>query len=170
MTDLGEASYVLGIEISRNREKRVLGLSQKNYIEKVLQRFNMQGCGGTDMPISKAHNLSKEQALRTESIKQPLTIAYTMLAAFFASYEAISQAMWLKNFITRLRVAESIHRPIQLCNDNSAAILFAKGNKRTKASRILDVKFLKVKEQIRDGYTGSEHINTTNIYDCRYSY
>ncbi|CAL8168840.1 unnamed protein product [Prunus armeniaca] len=60
MTDLGEASYVLGIEISKNREKWVLGLSQKNYIEKVLQRFNMQGCGGTDMPISKVDNLSKD--------------------------------------------------------------------------------------------------------------
>ncbi|CAL2271583.1 unnamed protein product [Prunus armeniaca] len=43
-----------------NREKWVLGLSQKNYIEKVLQRFNMQGCGGTDMPISKVDNLSKD--------------------------------------------------------------------------------------------------------------
>ena len=69
MTNLGEASYVLGIESSRNQEKGVLGLSQKNYIEKVLQRSNMQGCGGTDMPISKVDKLSKEQAPRTEQKK-----------------------------------------------------------------------------------------------------
>ena len=35
--DLGEASFVLGIEIHRDREKRILGLSQKTYLEKVLK-------------------------------------------------------------------------------------------------------------------------------------
>ena len=32
--DLGEASFVLGIEIHRDRENEVLGLSQKAYLEK----------------------------------------------------------------------------------------------------------------------------------------
>ena len=32
MKDLGEASYVLGIEIHRNRTKYALGFSQKAYI------------------------------------------------------------------------------------------------------------------------------------------
>ncbi|CAL9021267.1 unnamed protein product [Prunus brigantina] len=35
MKDLGEASYVLGIEIHRDRARGLLGLSQKAYIEKV---------------------------------------------------------------------------------------------------------------------------------------
>jgi hypothetical protein len=34
MKDLGEASFVLGIEIHRDRRKGVLGLSQKAYLEK----------------------------------------------------------------------------------------------------------------------------------------
>jgi len=42
MKDMGEASYVIGIEIHRDRSPRTLGLSQKAYIEKVLKRFNMQ--------------------------------------------------------------------------------------------------------------------------------
>jgi hypothetical protein len=33
MKDLDEASFVLGIEIHRDRSKGVLGLSQKAYIE-----------------------------------------------------------------------------------------------------------------------------------------
>ena len=37
MKDLGEASFVLGIEIHRDRRKGVLGLSQKTYLEKVLK-------------------------------------------------------------------------------------------------------------------------------------
>jgi hypothetical protein len=34
MKDLSEASFVLGIEIHRDRKNRVLGLSQKAYLEK----------------------------------------------------------------------------------------------------------------------------------------
>jgi hypothetical protein len=34
MKDMGEASYVIGIEIHRDRQKRVLGLSHITYIEK----------------------------------------------------------------------------------------------------------------------------------------
>jgi len=38
MKDMGEARYVLGIEIIRNRFKRLLGLSQEAYINKVLEQ------------------------------------------------------------------------------------------------------------------------------------
>ena len=41
MKDLGEASYVIGIEIHENRFQMTLSLSQKAYIEKVLERFKM---------------------------------------------------------------------------------------------------------------------------------
>jgi hypothetical protein len=54
MKDLGEASYVLGIEIHRDRRKGLLGLSQKSYIEKVLKKFNMHNCNPTSAPIVKA--------------------------------------------------------------------------------------------------------------------
>ena len=41
MKDIGDASFVLGIQIQRDRSRRILGLSQKSYIEKVLKRFNI---------------------------------------------------------------------------------------------------------------------------------
>ncbi|CAL9019297.1 unnamed protein product, partial [Prunus brigantina] len=69
MTDLAEASYVLGIDISRDRKNGVLGLSQKSYIEKVLKRFNMLNCTGSDIPIVKGDKLSTEQAPKTEQEK-----------------------------------------------------------------------------------------------------
>ncbi|CAL8990781.1 unnamed protein product [Prunus brigantina] len=47
-------------------------------------------------------------AISLRSNKQPLTVASTMLAEFLACYEATTQAMWLKNFITSLGVVESI--------------------------------------------------------------
>ena len=42
MKDLGEAAYVLGIRIYRDRSKRLIAVSQSTYIDKVLKRFNME--------------------------------------------------------------------------------------------------------------------------------
>ena len=42
MKDLGEASFILGIMIYRDRSKRMIGLSQSMYIDKVLKRFSME--------------------------------------------------------------------------------------------------------------------------------
>ena len=42
MKDMGEASYVLGVKIIRDRAKRLLGLSQETYIKKMLERYHMQ--------------------------------------------------------------------------------------------------------------------------------
>ena len=41
MKDLGEAAYILGIKIYRDRAHRILGLSQSAYVNKVLSRFSM---------------------------------------------------------------------------------------------------------------------------------
>ncbi|KAL1214071.1 Retrovirus-related Pol polyprotein from transposon TNT 1-94 [Cardamine amara subsp. amara] len=40
MKDMGEASYVIGIEIIRDRSQGLLGMSQKGYIEKVLAQIS----------------------------------------------------------------------------------------------------------------------------------
>ena len=42
MKDIGDASYVIDIKIYRDRFRRILGLSQETYINKVLQRFQMK--------------------------------------------------------------------------------------------------------------------------------
>ena len=39
MKDLGEATYILGIRIYRDRSRKLLGFSQSTYIDKVLNRF-----------------------------------------------------------------------------------------------------------------------------------
>ncbi|KAJ9544930.1 hypothetical protein OSB04_024637 [Centaurea solstitialis] len=41
MKDLGEAPYILGIKIYRNRSKRLIGLSQSTYIDIILKKFRM---------------------------------------------------------------------------------------------------------------------------------
>jgi hypothetical protein len=53
MKDLGEASFILGIEIYRDRRKGILGLSQKTYLEKVIKKFSMHAYNSTSAPIVK---------------------------------------------------------------------------------------------------------------------
>ena len=44
MKDLGDASFVLGVQIHPDRSRGLLSLSQKSYIEKILKRFGMHDC------------------------------------------------------------------------------------------------------------------------------
>ena len=42
MKDLGEANFILGIKLWRDRKNKMLGLSRSGYIDKFLERFSMQ--------------------------------------------------------------------------------------------------------------------------------
>jgi hypothetical protein len=66
MKDLGETSFVLGIEIHRDRRKGILGLSQKAYLEKVLKKFSMHACNPTPAPIVKGDKYGSFQSLRNQ--------------------------------------------------------------------------------------------------------
>ncbi|KAJ9548797.1 hypothetical protein OSB04_021340 [Centaurea solstitialis] len=61
MKDLGEAAYILGIKIYRNRSKRLIGLSQSTYIDKVLKRFRMDESKKGFIPMQHGIVLSKTQ-------------------------------------------------------------------------------------------------------------
>ena len=61
MKDLGNASFVLGIQILRDRSQGILRLSQKSYIEKVLNRFGMKDCSSGDTPVAKGDKFSLTQ-------------------------------------------------------------------------------------------------------------
>ncbi|KAM1665198.1 hypothetical protein ACFXTN_040610 [Malus domestica] len=272
MKDMGEATYVLGIEIKRDRRRGLLGLSQKAYIEKMLRRFNMSSCGTTEMPISKGDKLSKLQCPQTDlerkamddkpyaslvgslmyaqvctrpdlaftisvlgrfqsnageahwnatkrvlrylqrtkdhmlvykrieslvlegysdsdfagcpddkksttcyvflmacgavswkSVKQGTMAASTMVAEYLSVCETVNQAIWLKNFILGLQVMDSISRPIQIFCDNNAAIFFTKNNKRSNATRNLDIKYLIAREKVMAGLVKVDYLETGSM-------
>ncbi|RDY04787.1 hypothetical protein CR513_11459, partial [Mucuna pruriens] len=58
MKDLGEASFVLGIQILRDRSQGILRLLQENYISKVLERFGMKDSKPRDILIAKGNKFS----------------------------------------------------------------------------------------------------------------
>jgi hypothetical protein len=70
MKDMGEASYVLGVEIHRDRNKRLLSLSQKTYLQSVTKRFSMEYCKPTTVPIVKGTKVSEELCPHTPEEKE----------------------------------------------------------------------------------------------------
>ena len=61
MKDLGEASHIIGIKLLRDRQKRMLGLSQATYIDQILARFNMVDFKKRFVPFRVGISLSGNQ-------------------------------------------------------------------------------------------------------------
>ena len=70
MKDLGEAAYILGIKIYRDRSQLLLGLSHSGYIDKVLKRFSMQDSKRGFLPMSHGIKLSKSQCPTTKDERE----------------------------------------------------------------------------------------------------
>ena len=65
MKDLGEATYVLGIQIFRDRKNRQLALSQASYIDKMLSRYAIQDSKKGILSFVHGVHLSKDQSPKT---------------------------------------------------------------------------------------------------------
>ena len=66
MKDLGEAAYILGIRIYRDRSKRLIGLSQSTYLDKILKRFKMENSKKGNLPLHHGIKISKDLCPKTD--------------------------------------------------------------------------------------------------------
>ncbi|KAJ9544187.1 hypothetical protein OSB04_023894 [Centaurea solstitialis] len=261
MKDLGEAAYILGIKIYRNRSKRLIGLSQSTYIDKVLKRFRMDESKKGFIPMQHGIVLSKTQcpvssedqdrmksvpyasaigsimyamlctrpdvaysvsvtsryqqnpgephwvavknilkylrrtkemflvfggsedeisvtgysdasfqtdrddfrsqsgyvftlnggAISWKSSKQDTIADSTTEAEYIAACDAAKEAVWLRNFLSDLRVVASISRPIDIFCDNSGAVAQAKEPREHHKSRHVLRKYHLIREIIGRG-------------------
>jgi hypothetical protein len=79
MKDLGEASYVLGIQIHRDRRNGVLSLSHKAYLEKILKKYNMHASKATPASIQKGDQFGLYQCPRNQyEIDQMKAVPYAL--------------------------------------------------------------------------------------------
>ncbi|KAL0313214.1 UNVERIFIED_CONTAM: Retrovirus-related Pol polyprotein from transposon RE1 [Sesamum radiatum] len=77
MKVMGEASYILGIKIYRDRSRRMLGLTQSSNIEKVFKRFKMEHSKRGLLLMRHGIKLSKKQSPKTdEELKRMSNIPY----------------------------------------------------------------------------------------------
>ena len=72
MKDLGLASQILSIKISRDRTNGKSWLSQESYIEKVLDKFNMGKAKPVSSPLGSHLKLSSKQSPSREKEKEEM--------------------------------------------------------------------------------------------------
>ena len=70
MKDLGEANYILGIKLLRDRKNKVLSLSQASYIDKIVTKFGMENSKRGLLPFRHGIHLSKEQSPKNPEEKE----------------------------------------------------------------------------------------------------
>nr|GEU34313.1 putative retrotransposon protein [Tanacetum cinerariifolium] len=77
MKDLREAAFILGIKIYRDRSKRLIGLSQSAYMDKIYDRFRMDISKRGNILMQERFDLNKTQRASThEEVKHMQNVLY----------------------------------------------------------------------------------------------
>ncbi|XP_068305139.1 secreted RxLR effector protein 161-like [Pyrus communis] len=90
-------------------------------------------------------------AVSWKSVKQDTIATSTIQVEFVACYEGTSQAIWLRNFISSLKIMDSITKPVQIWCDNKAAIFYSKNNKRSSETKHLNTKYALIRKKVKSG-------------------
>ncbi|GKA08920.1 retrotransposon protein, putative, ty1-copia subclass [Tanacetum coccineum] len=232
MKYLKEAAYILGIKIYRDKSKRLIGLCQSAYIEKILKRFYMDNSKRGSIPMQEKLKLSKSQGASTltevkrmqnipyasvvgsimyavrctrldvvfaqnitsrfqhnpgdikrelmvscytdagyvfvlnggavdwKSTKQNIFVTSSVEAKYIAASDASKEAVWVRKFISRLRVIPITEEPIKMYFDNTGAITIANESRITKGARHYRAKVHYLREVIEFGEVKIEKVHT----------
>nr|GEW70871.1 retrotransposon protein, putative, Ty1-copia subclass [Tanacetum cinerariifolium] len=77
MKDLGEAAYILGIKIYRDRSSQLIGLCQSAYMKKILKQFCMKNSKRESIPMQEKLKLNKSQGASTPAeLKRMQNVPY----------------------------------------------------------------------------------------------
>ncbi|GJT77915.1 retrotransposon protein, putative, ty1-copia subclass [Tanacetum coccineum] len=249
MKDLGEAAYILGIKIYRDKSRRLIGLCQSAYIEKILKIYYIENSKPGSIPMQEKLKLSKSQGALTPAevnrmqnipyasavgsimyavrcthldvvfaqnitslfqqnpgklywtavknilkylcntkdmflvyggdIKQELRVScYTNKitkqssfvtssaeAEYIAASDASREAVWVRKFISRLRVVLIFKEPINMYFDNTRATTITNESGITKGARYYRAKVYYLREVIEFGDIEIEKVHTYDNLD-----
>jgi len=79
-------------------------------------------------------------------VTQSVIAAFTIKVEFIACFEVTVQANWLRNFILRLGVVDSIVKPLKIYCDEFTIVLFSKNDKYAKDVNQMELKYFFIKE------------------------
>jgi len=82
MKDLGRAKKILGMEIHRDRQAQKLILSQKNYINRVLQRFNIDKSKRVSTSLAPHFKMSSDLCSQSEEENEQMSHVPYLSAIF----------------------------------------------------------------------------------------
>ncbi|GJV92609.1 retrovirus-related pol polyprotein from transposon TNT 1-94 [Tanacetum coccineum] len=112
MKDLGEASYIIGIKIYKDRSKRLIALSQNAYTDKIAKKFKMENSMRGNISMQEKPNLSKSQGTSTPEE--------------------------MRKFIDGIGVVPTNKDPMKMLYDNTRAIIITNEKNITKDDNVAD--------------------------------
>ena len=62
ITDLGKLTYILGIQVARDRQAHIISLNQTAYLHQILLRFGMDQSHPVSTPLPVKNTLSTSQS------------------------------------------------------------------------------------------------------------
>nr|GFB13705.1 hypothetical protein [Tanacetum cinerariifolium] len=172
MKDLGEAAFILVIKIYRDRSRRLIGLCQSAYMDKILKRCRMDYSKRGYIPMQERLDLNKTQGASTlgevkrmQNVPYALAVGSIMLeiskksttamsateAEYIAASEAGMEAVWIRKFISGIGIVPTINEPIRMFCDNSATLHFTNEPGVQKGARHFHRKYHYVCECIKLG-------------------
>uniref|UniRef100_A0A2N9FRW6 CCHC-type domain-containing protein n=1 Tax=Fagus sylvatica TaxID=28930 RepID=A0A2N9FRW6_FAGSY len=181
MKDMGEANFVLGVKITRDRSKKLLSLSQGTYIKKILELGMVSRYQSNPGP---AHWRAVKRILRipswnlvimlyvhhggdlrltgysdadwaSDKDKRKSTSGYAFILG-----AAVQEAVWLRRFLQRLGVTAHAEDAVLLYSDSTSALAYAKDPKYHGKAKHIE---LSVPLHSRYGFTRGSDL-TAYIY------
>ena len=125
--------------------------------------FGFVGCQDSRRSNSGYIYMLAGGAISWKSTKQTLIASSTMATEFIACFEASNHGIWLRNFVTRLRIVDTIEIPLKIFCDNNSAVLYSNNNRSLAKSKHINIKFLIVKERVQSGQLSIQHIGTNSM-------
>ncbi|GJW28358.1 retrovirus-related pol polyprotein from transposon TNT 1-94 [Tanacetum coccineum] len=108
MKELGEAKKILGMEIVRDRSRKILRVSQSGYVSKILNNFRIDNGKSVQMPLGGHFKLSLKDCpcfVDSDSAKEPDKVGRSWLR-YFSTRDvfAVKEAIWLRGLLEELGV------------------------------------------------------------------
>nr|GEU95392.1 retrotransposon protein, putative, Ty1-copia subclass [Tanacetum cinerariifolium] len=189
MKDLGEAAYILGIKIYRDRSRRLISLCQSAYIEKILKRYHMENSKRGSIPMQDKLRLIKSQGASTpaelkrmQNVPYASTTGYAFIlnggdvywkrakqsifatssteTEYIVAFDASKEAVWVRKFISGLGIVPTIAEPISMYCDNTGAITITNKSEITKGARHFCAKVHHLREVIEYDDVKLEKVHT----------
>ena len=94
MKDLGELKYFLGIQVHRDRERKIIHIGQSGYNRTILERYGMENSKPASTPLSSGARLTKATATETlADQKEYQSMVGSLMYAMLATRPDLAQSI-----------------------------------------------------------------------------
>ncbi|KAL0323637.1 UNVERIFIED_CONTAM: Retrovirus-related Pol polyprotein from transposon TNT 1-94 [Sesamum angustifolium] len=158
MKDLGAATKILGMEIHRDRGSRKRWLSQRGFVEKVLDNavgylMYAMVCTRPDL----AHAVSQVCKYMSKPVQSIVALS-TIETEYMAVAEAAKEALWLSGLSKELGVEQC---GVKLHCDSQSVLYLSKNQVYHARTKHIDMRYHKIRELIASGEIILQKVHTS---------